>query len=75
KKRRKKLLPQNLQLFNILSLKPLFHARNAPPQSPLRLQIDKMPEKENLVRVCVNEKKALTLSVSNRPKNDINTFL
>ena len=68
-------MPQKTRLINILSRKWRFDARNVPAEGPWRLQIDKMSKKEIFAAVCVNEKKAVTLSVLNDLRNDIYTFI
>ena len=67
-------MPQKTRLIDILSRKWRFDARNVPAEGPWRLQIDKMSKKEIFAAVCVNEKKAVTLSVLKKPYKTNNTI-
>ena len=75
KKSIKKLLPQKRAIFDILSQIPQFQGLVLSQKRPQRLQNDKMPEKWFFAGCCDNEKKAVTLSQSKKPRNEINTFI
>ena len=75
KKTPKKLLPQKMTRTDTLTSNEQIFRQIALPNRHIRLQIDKMPEKEIFRQVCVNQKKAVTLSQSNKPKTTSNNII